>query len=91
MLKFKKTRPETIIIELTRNFGAVKAVKAGLKFVAGNAFPVLSADLQDPPSLILEMVDRWLSGSKFVICVRRTREDPLVKKTLAKLTIKYCD
>lgn len=88
LLKFKKTRPETIIVKLTRNFGAVKAVKAGLKFVTGNAFSVLAADLQDPPNLILEMVDRWLSGSKFVICVRRTRDDPLVKKNLAKLYYK---
>ena len=54
LLEFKKTRPETIIIKLTRNFGAVKAVKAGLKFVTGNAFSVLSADLQDPPNLILK-------------------------------------
>ena len=88
LLEFKKTRPETIIIKLTRNFGAIKAVKAGLKYVTGNAFSVLAADLQDPPNLILEMVDRWLSGSKFVICVRRTRDDPLVKRYLLKFTTK---
>ena len=88
LLEFKNTRPETIIIKLTRNFGAIKAVKAGLKFVTGDAFSVLAADLQDPPNLILEMVERWLSGSKFVICARRTRDDPLVKKNLAKLYYK---
>ena len=88
LLEFKKIRPETIIIKLTRNFGAIKAVKAGLKFVTGDAFLVLAADLQDPPNLILEMVDSWLSGSKFVICVRRTRDDPLVNKILAKLYYK---
>ena len=69
LIEFKKKRVETTIIKLTRNFGANKAVKAGLKFVTGDAFLVLAADLQDPPNLILEMVDRWLSGSKFVICV----------------------
>jgi polyisoprenyl-phosphate glycosyltransferase len=88
LLAFKNTRPETIVIKLTRNFGAIKAVKAGLKFVTGDAFSVLAADLQDPPNLILEMIDRWLSGSKFVLCARRTRDDPLMKKILAKLYYK---
>ena len=88
LIEFKKKRVKTTIIKLTRNFGANKAVKAGLKFVTGDAFLDLAADLQDPPNLILEMVDRWLSGSKFVICVRQTRDDPLVNKILAKLYYK---
>ncbi|RZT41541.1 glycosyltransferase family 2 protein [Cupriavidus agavae] len=85
LLEFKKSRPETIVAKLTRNFGAVHCSKTGIRFVTGDAFMVLAADLQDPPRLILEMVDKWLAGSKFVICERFTREDPFVSKLYSKL------
>ena len=88
LLEFKLRRPDTIVIKLTRNFGAIKAIKTGLKFVTGGAFSFLAADLQDPPELILEMADHWLSGSKFVICARNTRSDPLAKKIFANLYYK---
>ena len=45
-------------------------------YIAGDCFCALSADLQDPPELIEKMVDYWLNGEKFVICVREQREDP---------------
>jgi len=85
LLEFKKSRPETIVAKLTRNFGAVHCSKTGIKFVTGDAFMVLAADLQDPPHLILEMVDKWLSGSKFVICERFTRDDPFISKLYSKV------
>jgi dolichol-phosphate mannosyltransferase len=85
LLAIKKSRPATIVIELTRNFGAVPAIRTGLRYVTGDCFAFLAADLQDPPSLIVDMVDRWLSGSKFVICARVTRGDPLASRALSKL------
>src|SRR5665811_1258978 len=78
LLEFKAKRPETKVAKLTRNFGAVHFSKTGFKFVTGDAFMILAADLQDPPGLVLEMVGRWLSGSKFVICERITRDDPII-------------
>ena len=88
LLEFKVLRPETKVIKLTRNFGAVHASKAGLKFVSGDAFMFLAADLQDPPRLVLEMVDTWLAGSKFVICERITRADPFVSKIYSRIYYK---
>jgi glycosyltransferase involved in cell wall biosynthesis len=88
LLDFKKTRPGTRVVKLTRNFGAVRCSKAGLKFVSGDAFIVLAADLQDPPHLILEMVERWHKGSKFVICERLTRDDPAVSKFFSRIYYK---
>lgn len=85
LLEFKKVRPETILVKLTRNFGAVHCSKTGIKFVTGDAFMILAADLQDPPGLVVEMVDRWLRGSKFVICERITRDDPIVSKLYSKV------
>ena len=67
-------------MKLARNFGAFEASKVGLKFVEGDCFMWLSADLQDPPDLIPDMVEKWLAGSKFVIYARDGRDDPLLQK-----------
>ncbi len=85
LLKIKEQRPATRVVKLSRNFGAVHASKTGLQFVTGDCFVVLAADLQDPPELILEMVERWQAGSKFVICVRRKREDPRLTRFFARV------
>jgi dolichol-phosphate mannosyltransferase len=84
LLKIKEARPATRVIKLARNFGAVHASKTGARFVTGDAYVVLAADLQDPPTLILEMADRWLAGSKFVMCVRKKRADPPLTKLFAR-------
>src|SRR5215207_5130845 len=64
LLKIKRERPATKIISLSRNFGAIAASKTGFKFVTGDAFTILAADLQDPPEQILPMVEQWLRGHK---------------------------
>lgn len=78
LLKIKEQRPETKVIKLTRNFGAIHASKTGFQFVTGDCFMILAADLQDPPELILEMVKHWEQGCKFVLCARTGRQDPLM-------------
>jgi dolichol-phosphate mannosyltransferase len=83
LLAIKSARPETRVIRLARNFGAVSASKTGLRHATGDCFLVLAADLQDPPELILEMVDRWLAGCRFVLCVRRSRQDPPASRLFA--------
>jgi len=83
--KIKGERGEWILIDLTRNFGAVNCSRTGLGYVSGDAFIILAADLQDPPSLITQMVERWESGSDFVVCERESRNDPILTKALAKL------
>lgn len=76
LLAIKAQHPDVTVVRLARNFGAVHASRAGLHFVGGDAFMIIAADLQDPPELLLEMTPKWLSGRKFVIAVRATREDP---------------
>jgi len=80
LLDFKARRPATKVVKLTRNFGAVHCSKTGLHFVTGDAFMSIAADLQDPPALVIEMVERWKAGSKFVICERISRDDPFVSR-----------
>ena len=86
LIEFKSFRPDTKIIKLTRNFGTYLACKEGLRHVTGDCFVILSADLQDPPSLIVEMVQRWKEGNKFIVCARKTRKDPFIKKLFARIT-----
>lgn len=88
LLEFKHSRPSTKVVKLTRNFGAVHCSKTGIRFVTGDAFMIVAADLQDPPGLILEMADHWLNGSRFVICERDTRDDPLVSRVYSKIYYK---
>jgi polyisoprenyl-phosphate glycosyltransferase len=83
LLEFKARRPKTCVVKLTRNFGAVHASKTGFRFVTGDCFMILAADLQDPPSLIPQMADRWRAGAKYVVCARASRQDPLATRLFA--------
>ena len=80
----KKTRKDWILINLSRNFGAVNCSKTGLGMVTGDAFVILAADLQDPPDLITAMCQEWINGADFVICERETRGDPFLTKIFAR-------
>ena len=85
LLRIRELRPQTRLVKLARNFGAVRASKCGMRFVTGDCFTILAADLQDPPELILKMVDKWRAGAKFTICERISRDDPIVSKVHAAI------
>ncbi|MEN4042446.1 MAG: glycosyltransferase family 2 protein [Anaerolineaceae bacterium] len=57
-----------------RNFGHQIAVTAGLDYARGQAVVIIDADLQDPPELILEMIEKWREGYEVVYAVRSGRE-----------------
>lgn len=83
LLNIRKRFPRCTVCKHTRNFGALVALKTALAHSTGECWVLLSADLQDPPELIEEMVVRWLAGAKYVICQRRRRADPLATRMLA--------
>jgi polyisoprenyl-phosphate glycosyltransferase len=72
-------------LSLSRNFGQVPAITAGMLEVTGDAVVIMSADMQDPPKLVADMVAQWESGNKIVIATRTDREDAF----FAKLTSKF--
>ena len=76
---------DILAIKLTRNFGAISAVKSTFNFITGDAFLFIAADMQDPPTLIPQMVDTWLEGNKYVIARRRRREDTRSANFFARL------
>jgi len=62
-------------LRLSRNFGAHTAETAGLDLCDADAVAILSADLQDPPEVILSFVEAWRQGAEVVFGRRRMRED----------------
>ena len=62
------------VLCLARNFGHQIAVTAGLDHAAGEAVILIDGDLQDPPELILEMIERWQAGHEVVYAIRSERE-----------------
>jgi dolichol-phosphate mannosyltransferase len=60
-------------LSLARNFGHQIAVTAGLSFVRGQVVVILDADLQDPPELIPEMIEKWQQGYQVVYAQRTQR------------------
>jgi dolichol-phosphate mannosyltransferase len=83
LFKIKAARPTTKIINLSRNFGAVAASKTGFQFVTGDAFTILSADLQEPIAQIVNMAEAWLAGNKFIVSARAKRADPPLTRAFA--------
>src|SRR3954449_13593301 len=62
------------VIELSPNFGHQTAITAGLDHARGDAIVMIDSDLQDPPELILELLERWHEGADVVYAVRRHRD-----------------
>ena len=62
------------VLALSRNFGHEIAVTAGLKCAAGDAVVLIDADLQDPPEIIPEMLERWRRGADVAYGLRTERD-----------------
>ncbi|SLN75815.1 glycosyltransferase family 2 protein [Ruegeria meonggei] len=62
------------VIRLSRNFGHQVAATAGLDYAGGDAVVLIDADLQDPPEMIPQMVEKWKEGYDVVYGVRTSRE-----------------
>lgn len=82
---FQKAHPKHIrIVKLTRNFGSMAAIQAGLSVATGECVGFVSADMQDPPELFLEMVPYWEKGVKAVFAVRNERADSAAVKFFSR-------
>ena len=68
------------IISFSRNFGHQAAVTAGLDHSTGDVVSIIDADLQDPPDVIISMIDEWEKGAKVVYGVRKNRKESIYKK-----------
>jgi polyisoprenyl-phosphate glycosyltransferase len=67
--------PRVRIVTLSRNFGHQAAIMAGLAAAEGAAVVIMDGDLQDPPEVIPDLVERWRAGAVVVKAERRSRQD----------------
>lgn len=66
--------PRVVSVIFARNFGHQIAVTAGLDYARGDAVVIIDSDLQDPPEVILDMINKWREGYEVVYAVRTERE-----------------
>lgn len=79
-------------LDLSRNFGKENAMLAGFDFVTGDCMILMDADLQDPPTLMPEMLKEWENGYQDVYAKRRDRgKESWLRKKLSMLFYKILD
>ena len=75
--------PHVVVVELSRNWGHMGAISAGLHTATGRAVVLMDGDFQDPPEVLPKLIDAWNRGAEVVVGVRRSRQERRV--ILAKL------
>lgn len=80
-----KTDSRVKVIRFSRNFGSHAALLAGFERCTGDAAAYLAADLQDPPTMLVTMLNRWRDGSMVVWGTREQRDDPWSTKAFSWL------
>lgn len=72
-----------VVVELSRNWGHMGAISAGIQTARGNAVILMDGDFQDPPEVLPKLIDAWREGAEVVVAVRRSRQEK--RKLLATL------
>src|SRR3984885_7310258 len=72
-----------VVVDLSRNWGHMGAITAGLQTARGDAVVLMDGDFQDPPEVVPELVAAWRGGAQVVTAVRRSRQES--RKILAAL------
>ena len=75
MLRQREEDPKVTIIELSRNFGLQTVISAGLCYADADAVLLMDGDLQDPPELIPELIDKWRRGAQIVLPRKQSRKE----------------
>jgi glycosyltransferase involved in cell wall biosynthesis len=72
--------PHVIVVQLARNFGHQIAISAGLDFARGSGVIIMDADLQDPPEVLPEFIEKWREGHDIVYAIRTNRKEGWLKR-----------
>ena len=73
--QFHTEDPRLKLVSFSRNFGHQPAITAGIHHAKGDAVALIDGDLQDPPELIAEMVQKWKEGYQVVVGERTSRAE----------------
>lgn len=74
MKRYSEKDPRVRCVFFARNFGHQIAVTAGMDNALGDAVVVIDSDLQDPPEVILQLIEKWKEGYEVVYAVRKERD-----------------
>ena len=90
LLEHREKNKKIKIINLSRRFGPMESIMAGIKFATGDALVNIDVDLQDPPSLISEMVKYWREDNYEVVFTTRTKREgeSFIKKFISSIGYK---
>ena len=77
------------IIDFARNFGHQIAVTAGIDRATGDAIIIMDSDMQDPPSVSLELISKWEEGYDVAYAQRKSRKDTIFKKVSADMYYRF--
>ena len=84
--KLSQSDPRVRYARFSRNFGHEAASTCGFRMVRGKAAVLMDADMQDPPEVILEMLQKWREGYQIVHARRLSREgETFLKKFTSRL------
>ena len=67
--------PHIRAVHLTRNFGHQAAISAGLTVARGDAVAIMDCDLQDPPEVLPQFIQKWREGNQVVYAIRKKRKE----------------
>lgn len=85
LIKKQRLDKRIHIIDFSRNFGHQIAVTAGLDASKGDAIIIMDSDMQDPPKVSFELLNKWEEGYDVVYAQRKTRKDTFFKKFTADM------
>ena len=78
------------LISFSRNFGHQTAISAGMDNAEGDAIIVMDADLQDPPEVVLKLIEKYEEGFDVVYAIRSKRKgESFFKKITAKMFYRF--
>ena len=83
MESLKQKYPKIKLVKLVKNYGSFVAILAGLSNCDGDCACAISADLQDPPEIILQMLEKLKGDVTTVLAVRKDREESLFQKAFS--------
>lgn len=67
--------PRVVVVELSRNWGHMGAISAGIQTARGTAVILMDGDFQDPPEVLPRLIRAWHEGAEVVVGVRRSRQE----------------
>jgi polyisoprenyl-phosphate glycosyltransferase len=85
VLELRAKDPRVQLLSLSRNFGYQHSIVAALRQASGDAMCVIDADCEDPPEMIVMLIQHWEDGYDVVYGVRDRRAEPFILTWLRKL------